>query len=88
MWRNTAWYRGNEDYARTTELKVNDLEITVTKYIGYGDELVMHCPMLGISARSLGTSSMAEGQLRAIAIVKNAAEKILHSLEKHRTENL
>jgi len=84
MWKNTTSYSRDEDksVARTTRLKVDGLEITVSKYIGYGDELVMHCRTLGINAKPLGTSSMTDGQSKAIEIVKNAAEKILYAIEQ------
>lgn len=84
MWENTTSYSKSDDRTeiRTTGLAVDVLDITVTKYIGYGDELVMHCRCLGIETRPLNTSDMEEGQKRALAVVTSRAKKILYAVDQ------
>ena len=84
MWKNTTSYSKSEDKSevRTTSLKVDGLEITVTKYVGYGEELVMHCYNLGINEKPLGVSNMEEAQEKALKIVKARAKKILYAVEQ------
>ena len=84
MWKNATSYSKSDDKreVRTTSLKVDGLDITVSKYIGYGDELVMHCPCLGISQKGLGVSGMEEGQKKAIALIKARAKKILYAADQ------
>ena len=84
MWKNTTSYSKSDDKSevRTTSLKVDGLEITVTRYVGYGYELVMHCHNLGINKKPLGMSNMEEAQEKALKIVKARAKKILYAVEQ------
>jgi hypothetical protein len=84
MWENKTNYQRGEERAeiRTTKIDVDGLCITVSKYIGYGNELVMHCHSLGITVKPLNETDMGKGQQKAIRIVKLRAEKILYAIEQ------
>ena len=82
LWENVTSYSRGEDKTevRSTRITAGELRITVTKHVGFGDELVMHCPQLEISTRPLETEDMAEGQREALAIVEARVAKISYAL--------
>jgi hypothetical protein len=84
MWENKTNYQRGEERTeiRTTRIDVDGLCITVSKYIDYGSELVMHCHSLGIKEKPLNETDMGKGQQKAIRIVKLRAEKILYAIEQ------
>tara|TARA_R110000851_G_scaffold171956_1_gene318329 strand:+ start:864 stop:1121 length:258 start_codon:yes stop_codon:yes gene_type:complete len=84
MWENTTSYTQGEEKSeiRTTSINVDGLKLTVTKYSGYGNHLVMHCHTLGISTKYLDETDMEKAQLKAIEIVKAKAKKILYAIEQ------
>ena len=84
MWENTTSYTKSEEKSeiRTTSINFDGLKLTVTKYVGYGDSLVMHCHTIGISTKNLNETDMEKAQLKAIEIVKTKAKKILYAIDQ------
>lgn len=84
MWKNTTSYSKSSDKTevRTTSLRTEHLDITVTKHIHYGDELVMSCDSIGIQRKPLGVEDMEEGQRKAIDIVERRLKEMLFEIEK------
>ena len=82
MWKNTTSYSKSDDKAqvRTTQLKLDGLDITVTKHIHYGEELIMSCANVGINQRQLGVDDMLEGQKKALDIVENRLRKMCYAI--------
>jgi hypothetical protein len=83
MWENTTSYSKSDDRSeiRTTSLELGAVKITVTKYVGYGDELVLHCYDLDIKQRALGETDMGAAQRKAVNIVKKKAQSVIDALE-------
>lgn len=79
-WENTSSYSRNEDKSiiKTTTLSIEGLNIVVTKYVGYGDELVLHCDELNISTKPLGVTDMYKAQDIAVKIIKDKIDEQLH----------
>ena len=84
MWKNKTNYAKGEEKSeiRTTAINVDNLNLVVTKYVGYGDGLVMHCHTLGINTKNLNETNMEKAQLKAIEIVKEKVKKILYAIEQ------
>ena len=86
-WKNTTSYSQSEDKSevRTTSFALDALTVTVTRYIGMGEELVMHCRELHINSKPLNTTDMKEGQEKAISIVisllRNKVSTLQNSLK-------
>lgn len=56
--------------------------VIVTKYVGYGDEWVLHCQDLNISTEPLATDDLWRAKSEAIRIVKQEVERRIAELTK------
>ena len=84
MWNIEMSYTdsGERSYTRSTSINVGGLKLTVKKYFGHGNHLVMHCPALGINTECLFETDMQKAQLKAIEIIKEKAKKILYAIDQ------
>lgn len=81
-WKNTTSYSKGADKSvvRTTEIKLGDTKLVVTRYVGFGDELVMSCNELNIRQWPLGEVDMAKAQHKALGILIEKIENLQESL--------
>jgi hypothetical protein len=86
MWKDTTSFRQGDTERKPTTwtLKSGALKVTVTcGYVGFKGEWVMHCRELGISTKHMPEAkTVEEAQGRAIAIVRNAANKFAEDARK------
>jgi hypothetical protein len=86
MWNDTTSFaQGDIERKPTTwTLKSGHLKVVVTSgYLGYRGEWVMHCRELGINTQHMPEAKTKEdAQGRAIAIVRNAANKLADDARK------
>lgn len=87
MWNNITNYSKMDDktVVRTTELILGSARVVVTKFVGYGDELVMSCNELGINEKPLGETDMIAAQAKALLLVAEKTENISNSMKNIRS---
>ena len=84
MWKNITSYSKSDDKSevRTTQLKLDGLDLTVTRHIHYGKELIMRCENVGIDKKGLNTECMEDGQKMALYIVESRLKKMLYAVDQ------
>jgi hypothetical protein len=86
MWRDISSYsqRDTEREPKTLQLKVDGLNIVVTKHVHYSDEVILRCSNVGIDEKALGVTSLEDAKEKALNIVECYVKKMQYAINQAR----